>query len=102
MRGCCVLAVTCCLLAPRPGRLGGVPHAEDAHGNGDDQVRQHTLLGQAARGGLGHAVPRSRAQARPLAALEPELSCLLGSRYRGLEFGNLSYRASFCSPCWGQ
>lgn len=27
-------------LPSRPGRLGGVPHTEDAHGDGDDQVRR--------------------------------------------------------------
>lgn len=41
-------------------------------------------------------------QAGPLAALEPELSCLLGSHYRELEFVNLNYRALFCSPSWGR
>jgi hypothetical protein len=27
-----------CFASSRPGRVGGVPHAEDAHGDGDDQV----------------------------------------------------------------
>lgn len=47
--------------------------------------------------GVGPAMLGREAARRPgpLAALGPELSCLLGSRFCGLEFGNLSYRASF-------
>lgn len=50
-------------LHPRPGRLGGVPHTEDAHGNGDDQVRQHVLLGQDT--GVGQAMLSREAECRP-------------------------------------
>lgn len=34
-----------CSPCPRSGRLGGVPHIEDAHGDGDDQVSQLLLPG---------------------------------------------------------
>ena len=44
---------TTCCLAPRPGRLGRVPHAEDAHGDGDDQVSRLPLRGARMRG-LGY------------------------------------------------
>lgn len=40
-------------LPPRPGRLGRVPHAEDAHGDGDDQVSRSPPRGARTRG-LGH------------------------------------------------
>lgn len=38
-------------LCPRPGRLGRVPHTEDADGDGDDQVSRspHAGLGRRAR-----------------------------------------------------
>lgn len=42
-----LLATAGMALLPRFGRLGGVPHTEDAHGDGDDQVR---IWGHSAHG----------------------------------------------------
>ena len=59
------------LLLPRPGRLGGVPHAEDAHGNGDDQVSglAHRWGQGPVCGTLGSGADSgtpTRSEARPL------------------------------------
>ena len=49
-------------LLPRPGRLGGVPHAEDAHGDGDDQVSGSPLW-EREGGPTGAALGAGRAGA---------------------------------------
>lgn len=92
-------------LLPRPGRLGGVPHTEDAHGDGDDQVSGLPLWDweggpTGATLGAGRAGPPAALRSPYSARLPPRWTGGSGIKRRHVLWGpGPSWAARVCVLC---
>lgn len=95
-------------LLPRPGRLGGVPHTEDAHGDGDDQVSGSPLWDReggptGAALGVGRAGPPTALRSPYSAGLSPRWTGGSGIKRRHVLWGpGPSWVARVLPWAWGR